>query len=192
MARLSENWCGREPMRLLVIGCGNSLRRDDGAGPRVVEMLAALDLPGVQTIVCQQLTPELADAVARSGAVVFVDAAVGLHDEVEWRPLQGEDIPRASRLNPHGYGVQALACSGPANTKNGGQHAREGTEVAGIHAATPRGILSLAWQVFGRQPQAWVVAVPAEDLGLGEGLSPRALAGVKTASAQIETFARSV
>jgi hypothetical protein len=46
---------------LLVIGYGNSLRRDDGVGPRVAEAVEALQLPGVRTLTCQLLTPEFAD-----------------------------------------------------------------------------------------------------------------------------------
>jgi hydrogenase maturation protease len=60
---------------LLVIGYGNTLRRDDGVGPRVAEAVAARNLPGVSTLACHQLTPELADPISRAQTVVFVDAA---------------------------------------------------------------------------------------------------------------------
>ncbi len=66
----------------LLIGYGNTLRSDDGVGPVVVEYLrkslASADTAGV---VCRsefQLTPELADLVARAGRVIFIDASVGL------------------------------------------------------------------------------------------------------------------
>jgi len=58
----------------LVIGYGNDLRGDDGAGPRVAETVAALNWPGVQAIVARQLVPELAEPIARAGLVLFVDA----------------------------------------------------------------------------------------------------------------------
>ena len=35
---------------LLVIGYGNTLRRDDGVGPRVAEAVEGLRLAGVRTI----------------------------------------------------------------------------------------------------------------------------------------------
>ena len=73
--------------RLLVIGYGNTLRRDDGVGPRVAEAMAALGLPGVETLACALLTPELADPIARAGTVIFVDAAVDAPREVQLRPL---------------------------------------------------------------------------------------------------------
>lgn len=73
---------------LLVIGYGNSLRRDDGVGPRVAEAIENLSLPSVRTLVCQQLSPEHADLVARARRVVFVDAAVDCLDGVKLRKLE--------------------------------------------------------------------------------------------------------
>lgn len=72
---------------LLVIGYGNTLRRDDGVGPAVVDAVAALGLPGVETLSCALLTPELAAALSGAKAVIFVDAAVDAPREVELRPL---------------------------------------------------------------------------------------------------------
>ncbi len=73
---------------LLVIGYGNTLRSDDGVGPRVAEAVGALHLPGVRTLICQQLSPEHADPISQADAVVFVDAAVGAPKEVQLRPLE--------------------------------------------------------------------------------------------------------
>jgi hydrogenase maturation protease len=72
---------------LLVIGYGNTLRSDDGVGPRVAEAVEALQLPGVRTLSCGLLTPELADPIARAGRVIFVDAAIDAPAEVQLRPL---------------------------------------------------------------------------------------------------------
>ena len=52
-------------VRLLVIGYCNTLRSDDGVGPRVAEAVEALDLPGVRAIVRGLLTPELAEPAVR-------------------------------------------------------------------------------------------------------------------------------
>ena len=73
---------------MLVIGYGNSLRRDDGVGPRVAEAIEKLNLPGVRTLVCQLLTPEFADPIARARRVIFVDAAVDKTDGVHFRHLE--------------------------------------------------------------------------------------------------------
>ncbi len=72
----------------LVIGYGNTLRGDDGVGPRVAEAIEKLNLPGVRTLVCQQLSPEYADPVSRAHTVVFVDAAVDAPREVQLRKLE--------------------------------------------------------------------------------------------------------
>ena len=73
---------------LLLIGYGNTLRGDDGVGPKVAEAVAALNLPAVQVLVCGLLTPELADPIARADSVVFVDAAIDAPREVQLRPLE--------------------------------------------------------------------------------------------------------
>jgi len=73
---------------LLVIGYGNTLRADDGVGPRVAEAVEAMGWPGVRTLVAQQLSPEHADPVSKTDTVVFVDAAVDAPQEVQLRPLE--------------------------------------------------------------------------------------------------------
>ena len=75
------------PAGLFVVGYGNTLRRDDGVGPKVAEAVAALGLPGVRALACPLLTPELAEAVSRSALVIFVDAAVDAPREVQMRKL---------------------------------------------------------------------------------------------------------
>jgi hydrogenase maturation protease len=83
---------------LLVIGYGNELRCDDGVGPKVAAAVEKLNLPGVRVIACHQLTPELAEAVAESNRVVFVDAAVDEPKQVRFRRLQPAE---SSRLTAH-------------------------------------------------------------------------------------------
>jgi hydrogenase maturation protease len=79
------------PSGPLVIGYGNTLRSDDGAGPRVVEAIDALHLPGVRTLVFQQLSPEHADPISQAAKVIFVDASVESPREVQFRPLEPND-----------------------------------------------------------------------------------------------------
>lgn len=61
--------------RTLVIGIGNTLRSDDGAG-----VLAARKIqerfPEVDVIVAQELLPEVAEVISQSDTVVFIDASV--------------------------------------------------------------------------------------------------------------------
>ena len=84
--------------RILVIGYGNTLRADDGVGPRVAEAVEALHLPGVRTMACQQLSPEHAEPISQAVTVVFVDAAVDAPKEVLLRPLEPGD---SSQLMAH-------------------------------------------------------------------------------------------
>lgn len=72
----------------LVIGYGNELRGDDGVGPKVAAAVDALQLPGVQTLICQQLSPEHAEPVSQARVVVFVDAALDAPREVQFRKLE--------------------------------------------------------------------------------------------------------
>lgn len=57
----------------LVIGYGNELRSDDGAGVRTAKRFAAQS-PHSNVVIARQLTPELADDIARATQVIFVDA----------------------------------------------------------------------------------------------------------------------
>lgn len=90
---------------LLIIGYGNTLRSDDGVGPKVVENIAALNLPGTQTLSCPLLTPELADPISRADLVVFVDAAVDAPREVQLRPLAPAD---SSQIMAHAADPRTL------------------------------------------------------------------------------------
>jgi hydrogenase maturation protease len=87
---------------ILVIGYGNTLRGDDGVGSRVAEAVAAMNLPGVRTLVCPMLTPELADPISRAAKVIFVDAAVDAPKEVQWRRLEPNETSQlmAHAANP--------------------------------------------------------------------------------------------
>ncbi len=141
-------------MTLLIIGYGNTLRSDDGVGVKVAEAVDKLQLPGVRTLTCDLLTPEMAEPVAAAEAVVFVDAAVDAPREVQLRPL----VPADS--------TQLMA-----------------------HAADPRTLLALARDVFGHAPPAWWLTIPAENIGIGEQLSPMAESGFTVAVEKLKALA---
>jgi len=83
---------------LLVIGYGNTLRGDDGVGPRVAAAVEALHLPGVRTLTCQQLSPEHAAPISLAERVIFVDATLVGPKEVQFRHLEPNDT---SQLMAH-------------------------------------------------------------------------------------------
>ena len=74
--------------RLLVIGFGNTLRRDDGVGVKVAEAVAELGLAGVTVITRHQLVPELAEPISQAGTVIFVDAVANTFAPVELRQVE--------------------------------------------------------------------------------------------------------
>ncbi len=80
---------GGAPPRIpaLVLGYGSALRGDDAAGARVAATVARWGLPGVRAVAAHQLTPELAEPLARSRLAIFVDARVG-GGGVRVRPLR--------------------------------------------------------------------------------------------------------
>jgi len=131
---------------VLILGYGNSLRRDDGAGLLLAKKLEKLWLDAgaeVECVLVPQLTPDLAEGISRQGldSVVFVDArvAAGPPDDLKIRlqPLEPAQMP------------QSLG-----------------------HHSDPGSLLLIARDLFGRVPTAWLVTVPGVDFGLGESLSP--------------------
>jgi hydrogenase maturation protease len=81
----------RKGARLLIIGYGNELRRDDGVGAKVAAAAAEWNLPRIEAIVCQQLTPELTEQITSAAHVVFVDAAVGAAGAVQIREIEPDE-----------------------------------------------------------------------------------------------------
>jgi len=59
--------------KALVIGYGNTMRGDDGAGPRAAALIAER-YPSVTCLYPHELSPELAETIAAYSTVVFVDA----------------------------------------------------------------------------------------------------------------------
>ena len=83
---------------MLVIGYGNDLRSDDGAGRAVADAIADRALPGVEVRSMSQLTPELSLEIAGRNTVVFVDADV---DATELRTRKVEAGPAGDRVMTH-------------------------------------------------------------------------------------------
>ena len=78
----------------LVIGYGNSLRSDDGAGQIVARKIASWNLPNVRSLAVHQLTPELAEDIANADTVIFVDAVISSKqnlEKIEIIILEGDD-----------------------------------------------------------------------------------------------------
>lgn len=154
--------------KVLLIGVGNTLRGDDGAGPRLAEALSrGLIAAGWTTrlLLSQQLVPELAVEIAAQGlvAVVICDARVPVPGEVGGLRLIPQAAPREGRLPlafTHEITVGTL-CYYALSLKEPGQ--------------------MLA--------PCWLATVPAFDLGLGEGLSPATEAALSGAAVLARSLA---
>jgi hydrogenase maturation protease len=108
--------------RTLIIGYGNPSRRDDGVALAIVNGLRGLqgrplldeDMDGLEelgaeidTIFLQQLTPELAEIIARYDEVIFVDAHLGQYPEL-LREVALEPTAYAPTLVSHHLRPEAL------------------------------------------------------------------------------------
>ena len=87
-------------MRLLVVGFGNELRGDDGAGPHIAREVARWGKPGVAALALHQMVPELADRLADVEEVIFVDASVAV------------DRLTCEQVKPGGPTIGHFACPG--------------------------------------------------------------------------------
>lgn len=76
--------------RYLVLACGNTLRGDDGVGWKIAEAVERdICLPGIEVVIAQQLTPELAESISGADTVIFVDcSAISLPGEVSVFPVE--------------------------------------------------------------------------------------------------------
>lgn len=149
-------------MRSLVVGYGNTSRRDDGVALQVINGLRARwgqppldpeaeiwgELEGVHdSIFVQQLTLELSSSLVWYSMVVFVDAGLP----------QMEAAVRVEQVTPN---LRPTAIS---------------------HHMEPAVLLALADGLVGRAPAGWLVSVRGHDFDFGEALSAETAATVREA-----------
>ena len=144
----ADNFLPAGSASVVLIGYGNTLRSDDGAGPAVLAHLAPSfeSNPHCLCLSVHQLTPELAVELSLAGRVIFVDASAQV-------PEGKARIRRISDQAP------------------GGGVSGNSSQSSLFHTCSPEGLLALTRSAFGRAPQAWAVAIGVADLSVGEGLS---------------------
>jgi hydrogenase maturation protease len=136
--------------KLLVIGYGNTLRSDDGAGVRVAEAIGALGPPGVTALAPHQLTPEIVEHLAGAREAVFVDARIAevgqgitigpLEPASSIRPASHTSDPRsllALARSLHGRAPAARLITVPAVDRSLGE-TLSATAARGVEAACAR------------------------------------------------------
>jgi len=137
-------------MKTIVIGYGNTLRSDDGAGYRVAEQVKRWQHPSLAAWPAQQLLPEMAAALAEVELAIFVDAKAQTTTAI-------------------------LECC----------HLKPQTQQLWMHHLEPTSLLALTEQLYGCQPRAYWLLLPAENFAFGEQLSPRTQASLDLAVAKI-------
>lgn len=143
--------------QVIVIGYGNTLRSDDGAGQKVAEILASWHLPQVKSISVHQLTPELSALIAAAELAIFIDVYPAEQSE-----LAADNNIRVISIDP------TTSRQHPTSPEAG-------------HIATPDRLLYLADLVYGKTPSAWWILLPAWNFEFGEHLSPLTTAGIEQA-----------
>ena len=130
---------------LLIIGYGNPLRGDDGAGYAVAVRLAQVEYDNVRIVPAHQLTPELAYDISQTSHVVFIDAI-------------------AATSSSHAVTVKHLDNISKSETNQPQQ------DIA-THSSAPETLLFLCRQLYDRYPKATLITIPAFNFTLGEHFS---------------------
>jgi hydrogenase maturation protease len=138
---------------LLLVGYGNTSRRDDGVAAHILEgLLSRLGLnadeiggeddvdprPGLKVLFLHQLSPELAELAAGFETVVFIDAHV---EGAGWEPLSWQPVVPVVEAGMVG------------------------------HHLKPGVVIALAERLYGHKPSAFLLSVLGHDVDFGEALS---------------------
>lgn len=144
----------------LIIGYGNPLRQDDGAGYRVAEILATKLVPrhspqDLRVLAVHQLTPELALELAAKDVwrVLFIDARRGQNKPLIMRKLDPAAAPGS--------------CG---------------------HQLAPELLLHMTCALYRRSPHGWLLTLAAQQLDIGDMFSRAAQSAAMTAVIMIESL----
>lgn len=147
--------------RCLVLACGNTLRSDDGVGPRLAEWAAERFRADstVRVLSRQQWTPDLAADIAGADSVLFVDASVN-------------SAPGRVSLAPVPF---PAAGTGPAANHTAS------------HNVDPSELLELSRSLYGfMSAHAMLLSVGAGSIELGESFSGPVTAALPRARGLLE------
>jgi len=95
----------------LVIGVGNTLRRDDGLGPFIATSLPPI--PGVITLAVHQLTAELTEQLSGVDRVLFIDASM-TDEQIKLKRITERNVPPGHVFAPAALLALARAIHGTA------------------------------------------------------------------------------
>lgn len=102
-------------MKRLVIGIGNSYRRDDGVGLVVADEIAKRDLPGVRVMTAIGEPGAILDAWSGAPLAVVVDAAMSEGSRPgRLRRWTAGDVPESAVVSSHSFGLPRTYALGEA------------------------------------------------------------------------------
>jgi hydrogenase maturation protease len=106
----------------VVIGIGNSFRRDDGVGPEVAGQIGARGLPGVRAVCGVTDNTDLVEAWSGAALAVVVDAAVPSHIRPgHVRRCAMSDVTSARALSCHALDLADALSLGQALDRTPGE-----------------------------------------------------------------------
>lgn len=138
--------------RGLVIGFGNILRKDDGLGPKAVDLINKSGFDGcdVRTMSLPQIDITLAITLASVDFAIFVDArSDDLNDPVIIEHSEPNELETQLSHTSHSLSIPSL--------------------------------IKLTQEIFGRAPDSYTVEPKGYDFSIGESLSPQAEANLHLA-----------
>lgn len=158
---MQESGQGSKTGPILIVGYGNRLRCDDGAGPAVADAIARwVDASGlaerVTVIEAHQLLPELAADLATAAAVLFIDAAMD------------------PALSPVAAPVPLAWSATTAPTVG--------------HGSQPMDLLALTSALYDRTPAAWILPIPVADFCFSDHPSAAGQVAIDAAIVQVKRF----
>ncbi len=157
----SANAMTIKPAECLVLACGNTLRSDDGVGPKLAEWAAERfrDDSHVRVVARQQWTPDLAEDIATANSVLFIDSLVGT--------LPGR-----------------VSLTAVASNRGSGEAA---THHADTHHMAAHELLGLTRSLYGSiAAHAMLLTVGASSTEMGEGFSAPVEAALPRAQGVLE------
>lgn len=185
--------------RVIVIGYGNTLRSDDGAGQQVAEIIVHWHLPQVRSISVHQLTPELAAPIAEAELAIFIDvydiAAKSelAIDLVDLAPLEKGGWGDSTTADTHQSNPDCLLAANNvrAISIDPTTYKRYDLNKGTGHITDPHSLLYLTDLVYGKTPVAWWMLIPAVNFEFGDRLSTLTTAGIARAIPLIQQIIQS-
>ncbi len=152
---------------ILILAYGNSLRRDDGAGFVLADVLEKIFFEyhiATKRIDSHQLAPELALEIAREevASVVFIDTRAITNSSDDLKVNITEVAPPDSASPSMGHSLDA------------------------------RVLLAYTKYLFRKEVPAWLITIPGLDFDHGEGLSETARLAIEGGSEMIGRLAKTI